>query len=365
MDFMLAGSRLLPHALPLLGAALLSGACGGGRTAAPPAPPPARVELAPLQAVPVDETSEYIATLKSLRSTEIRPQVDGIITRIVVKSGDRVRAGATLLQIDPSRQQAAVSSQDATRAATEADLGLARTELERVRALFKGGAVSKQELDQAEALVKRLEAQRAAAEAQVREARVQLQYFDVVAPTSGIVGDVPVRVGNRVTSADVLTTIDENASLEVHVNVPIARAPSLAAGLPLEILGPDGKVAVRTKVTFISPTVDATTQTVLIKGLVSGVSGGLRSAQYVRARVIWDRRPALSVPVVAVQRINGQYFVFVAESQEGKLVARQRPVRLGPIRGNDYPVVSGLEAGQRVVVSGTQRLVDGAPIAAS
>lgn len=361
---MSVGTRVPLHTLSLF-VAVAAAACGGGNTAPPQAPPPAKVELASLQESPRDDASEYVATLKSLRSTEVRPQVDGVIIRIDAKSGDRVRAGARLLRIDASRQQAAVSSQDASRAATEADLALARKELERVRALVKGGAVSQQELDQAEARVQRLDAQRAAADAQVREARVQLDYFDVVAPTSGVVGDVPVRVGNRVTSADVLTTIDENAALEVHVNVPIARAPTLTAGLPIEILGPDGKVAARTKVSFISPSVDPTTQTVLAKGLLAGAKTGLRSAQYVRARIVWERRPTLSVPVVAVQRINGQHFVFVAESQKGSLVARQRPVHLGAIQGNDYPVVSGLAAGQRVIVSGTQRLIDGAPIVAS
>jgi multidrug efflux pump subunit AcrA (membrane-fusion protein) len=101
---------------------------------------------------------------------------------------------------------------------------------------------------------------------------------------------------------------------------------------------------------------------VLVKGLLSR-STGLRSAQYVRARIVWQRVDTLVVPVVAVQRINGQHFVFIAESEQGKLVARQRPVRLGAIQGNEYLVVSGLEAGQRVVVSGTQKLADGAPIA--
>lgn len=315
----------------------------------------------------MDDTSEYIATLRSLRTTEVRPQVDGIITRIDVKSGDRVNPGARLVRIDAQRQQASVSTQDANRAAREADLALARTELDRARALLKGGAISQQELDQAESRAKRLEAESAAASAQLREARVQLQYFDVVAPAAGIVGDVPVRVGARVSPADVLTTIEQNASLEVYVNVPMARAPSLANGLPIEILGPTGDVVAKTTVSFIGPTVDASTQSVLVKGTLAG-GPALRSQQNVRARIIWRREERLVVPVVAVQRINGQHFVFVAEggadAAKGALVARQRPVKLGPIQGDAYTVLGGLEAGQRVVVSGTQRLIDGAPIAA-
>jgi RND family efflux transporter MFP subunit len=345
----------------------LAASCGG-RQAAPPAPPPVRVTLATLQPTPVDDSTEYIATVRSLHTTPVRPQVDGLITRIDVKSGDRVDAGARLLQIDARRQAAAVSTQEATRAAREADLALARTNLDRSRALLKGGAVSQQEVDQAEALVKRLEAESRAIQSQTAEARVQLQYFDVTAPAAGTIGDVPVRVGNRVSPADILTTIETNALLEVLVNLPLERGPDIKRGLTIELLDAAGATAAKTTVSYIGPSVDPATQTVLVKGTLSGESG-LRSSQYVRARVIWQRRQSLVVPVVAVQRISGQYFVFVAEAgadaQKGSLVARQRPVALGAIVGNAYVVQSGLQAGQRVVTEGVQKLLDGAPIAAS
>jgi RND family efflux transporter MFP subunit len=346
----------------------LAASCGG-QQAAPPAPPPVKVTLATLQPTPVDDSTEYVATVKSLRSTPVRPQVEGLITRIDVKSGDRVRAGARLLQIDARRQAAAVSTQEATRAAREADLELARTNLVRSRALLKGGAISQQEVDESEAQVKRLEAETRAIQSQTAEARVQLDYFDVTAPAAGIVGDVPVRVGNRVSPADILTTIEENATLEVLVNVPLERATDLKPGLPIELLDSSGDVAAKTTASFIAPSVDPATQTVLVKGTLTGGGSGLRSSQYVRARVIWQRRDSLVVPVVAVQRINGQYFVFVAEapgdSQKGGLVARQRPVALGAIVGNAYVVQKGLQPGQRVITEGSQKLLDGAAIAAS
>jgi RND family efflux transporter MFP subunit len=358
---MSSGLTFRPRRWSILVAALAPAACGGSRTPAPQAPP-ARVQLAALEATPTDEVSEYVATLKSLRSTEVRPQVEGIIVRIDAKSGDRVRPGTRLLRIDARRQQAAVASQDATRAAREADLALARTELERVRVLYKGGAVSKQELDQADALVKRLEAERTAVEAQLREARVQLQYFDVVAPTSGIVGDIPVRVGTRVTPDTLLTTVDQNQNLEVHVSVPLERAPELKMGLPIELLDANGAKLADTTVSFISPRVDDQTQTVLVKGIVRSEGPTIRSLQFVRARLIFKTQPGLVVPVVAVIRINGKHFVYVAEQQDGKAVARQRPVELGQIIKDDYTVLGGLKANERVVISGVQKLADGAPI---
>ena len=91
----------------------------------------------------------------------------------------------------------------------------------------------------------------------------------------------------------------------------------------------------------------------------------LRSAQFVRARVIWKTADGLVVPVVAVIRINGKHFVYVAEKKDGKAVARQRPVTLGQIIKDDYTVLGGLKASEQVVISGVQKLIDGAPIAPS
>ena len=84
--------------------------------------------------------------------------------------------------------------------------------------------------------------------------------------------------------------------------------------------------------------------------------------QYVRARIIWSNEPTLAVPVVAVSRIAGQHFVFVAEKGERGFVARQKAVTVGGIVGNDYVVERGLAAGDRVIVSNVQKIGDGAPV---
>ena len=328
--------------------------------------PPTPVALASARAAPIEETTEYVATLKSLRSTTIQPQVDGQITRILVKSGDRVRQGAPLVQIDPRRQQAAVSSQEAERAARDASVAYARQQAQRARELFAAGAISKQEMEQAETALRTAEANLQALTAQVQQEQVQLRYFTVTAPTAGIVGDVPVRVGNQVSTQTMLTTIDQNETLEVYVAVPIERAGALRKGLPIQILGPDGAQHLGTTVVdFISPRVDDQTQSVLVKGQVRNPDGTLRASQYVRARIIWKTAEGLVVPVTAVLRISGQFFAFVAEGTGGQLVAKQRAIKVGPITGNNYPVVDGINAGDRVVVSGVQKLADGAPIQAT
>jgi RND family efflux transporter MFP subunit len=347
-------------------AALAAGACRSDSSAQQQAPggmPPTPVVLAVAAASPVEDATEYVATLKSLRSTIVQPQIDGQITRIDVVSGQRVARGAPLMQIDARRQQAAVSSQQAEVAAREAAVGFARQQAQRSSELLAAGAISKQEQEQAATALQTAEANLKALQAQVQQGQVQLRYFTVVAPTAGIVGDVPVRVGHVVTPQTMLTTIDQNETLEVHIDVPVERAPQLKLGLPIRILSSDGtQELAATKASFVSPHVDDQTQSVLVKGTVPNRAGALRASQYVRARIVWKTSDALVVPVTAVLRINGQFFAFVAEDAGGKLVAKQRAIAVGPIAGQNYPILSGIKPGERVVTSGAQKLADGAPI---
>jgi RND family efflux transporter MFP subunit len=342
---------------------MLCAGCNRSPAQAPPAIPPTPVAIATATAVPIDDATDYVATLRSLHSTTIQPQVDGQITHIFVKSGDRVRQGAPLVQIDPRRQEAAVSSQEAERAAREAAVAYARQQAQRARDLLAAGAISRQEAEQAETAQRTAEADLAALSAQVQQQQVQLRYFTVGAPTAGIVGDVPVRVGMQVTPQTLLTTIDQNETLEAYVSVPVERAPQLRAGLPVRILSADSSdVLATTKIAFISPHVDDQTQSVLVKATVANPSGSLRAAQYVRARIVWRSSTGILIPVTAVLRVSGQFFAFVAEESGGKLVAKQRPIKVGVIVGESYPVLDGLKPGEKVVVSGTQKLADNAPI---
>lgn len=341
--------------------------CSKGRQAAPAAMafPPSAVKVEVAHTAPLEDTSEYVATLKSLHSTTVQPQIEGQITQISVKSGDRVKTGAPLFQIDPRRQRAAVSSQEAERELKQANLGYARQQEARAAELFKAGAISQQELEQAQTARKTAEADLQSLDAQVQQQQVQLRYYTVTAPTAGKVGDVPVRVGYQVTTSTALTTIDQNETLEVYVSVPIERAGDLKRGLPIRVLSSDGQQTIaETTVGFIAARVDDQTQSVLVKGTVRNADGALRSGQYVRARIVWKTAPGLVIPVTAVLRLNGQFFAFVAEEANGKLVAKQRPITVGPIVGDDYTVLAGIKENERVIVSGVQKLADNAPITA-
>jgi RND family efflux transporter MFP subunit len=351
--------------LPVL-ALVCVAACNRSSSSAPPEFPPTAVTLAPARLVPVEDATEYVATLKSLHSTAIQPQIDGQITQIFVKSGDRVRLGAPLVQIDPQRQQAAVTGEEAERSAREVAVTFARQQAQRAHALYAAGAIAKQEMEQADTNLQSAEAGLTSLQAQVKQQEVQLRYFTISAPTAGIVGDVPVRVGNQVTPQTVLTTIDQNETLELYVSVPIERSSALRIGLPIQILASDGSAPIATTtVSFISPHVDDSTQSILVKGEVRNPDAKLRGSQYVRARLVWKTTDGLVIPVTAVLRISGQVFAFVAEQAGGKLVAKQRAITVGPIAGENYPVLTGIKAGERIVVSGAQKLADGAPIQAA
>jgi RND family efflux transporter MFP subunit len=191
---------------------------------------------------------------------------------------------------------------------------------------------------------------------------VALAYHRVSAPTAGVVGDIPVRVGDSVTRSTVLTSIDENAGLEVYINVPVQEAPNLKVGLPVHLLDDRGELLSTEKLSFVSSSVDAATQSVLAKAVLDE-AGRFRTEQFVRSRIVWTEAPALTVPIVALNRINGQFFAYVAESGEGGTsVARQRAVEPGAVVGNDYVVKSGLKAGEKLIVSGVQKIGDGAPV---
>jgi RND family efflux transporter MFP subunit len=233
-----------------------------------------------------------------------------------------------------------------------------------MKTLLEAGASSQAELEQAQTALSTSEAQLKAIEAQVQQQKVALGYHRVTAPVAGVVGDIPVRVGDSVTRSTVLTTVDQNAGLEVYVNVPVQEAQNLRVGLPVQLVDDRGQPLLTTQVSFVSTSVDTATQSVLVKAILPAGSP-FRTEQFVRARLVWTEAPALTVPVVALNRINGQFFAYVAEpGQDGTTVARQRSVDPGPVVGNDYVVKSGLKAGEKLIVSGVQKIRDGMPVKA-
>ncbi len=311
---------------------------------------------------PVPRLDEYVATVKSRRSASIQPQVDGSLTHILVKSGDHVRAGQALMTIDPLKQQATVDQQRSTEAQKKATYDYNKLEVERQRELFKQGVTSKQALDIEEQAYANSKADWEASQAASTTQRRELAYYTLTAPFAGVVGDIPVHVGDYVSPQTLLTTVDENSQLEAYVYIPTERAAEIRMGLPVQVVTSSGDLIESTKINFISPQVDNGLQGILVKAPLHSSLDKFRNAQLVKARVVWSTAPAATVPVLAVTRIGGQSFVYVATQDGQGSVAKQRAVTLGDTIGNNYAVQSGLSPGDKVITSGIQFLIDGAPV---
>jgi multidrug efflux pump subunit AcrA (membrane-fusion protein) len=402
-------------------------------------PQPTAVKLgAPKQAA-IADSSDYAAVLDSRQSVNLQPQVSGQVSAIYVKAGDRVEAGQPLLQIDATEQRAQVASRtaaaetsaaevesaradvanaqatlkslEARRLSAQADVKFAQGEYQRYQQLVSEGAASQQLVEQklnalqtAKAAAQETEAdmgaqtaaisrnqaivarsQRAVEQAQanIAEGQAQLRYYTIKAPQAGIIGDIPTKIGDYVTNAGgsptPLLTITQNQELEVNIQVPLERAPALRKGLMVKLLGDGDKVLQTGRISFIAPNVDPTTQSVQVKAVFNNartkLGGPLRTAQFVRAQIVWATRSRVMVPTSAISRLGGKDFIFVAipfqasdckvalsgggppfKPEPTALVSVQKPLQLGKIVNSDQEVLEGLTTGDRIVTSGILQL---------
>lgn len=335
-------------------------AAAGGRGGAPQAMP---VSVMAAAAGTVADTSTYVASIQSRDSMVISPLVGGIIRQIFVRSGDSVTAGEPLAQLDPVLQQATVLNLENSREAQQATLAFDQQQLERAQKLYQEQIGTLQDYQSAQSAYNTLKAQVDSLNAQIKQAQTSLGYYRVTAPRAGVVGDIPVKVGDQVTTASQLTTLDAPSGLEVYVQVPIEQAGRLHTGLQVEVLDGQGHAVASSTIHFVSPQVDYLTQTILAKASVSAdTAQRLRAQQYVQARITWGSHSAILVPVLAVTRQGGRDFVFVAAPRGAGYYAHEAAVILGTIQGNDYEVTSGLSPGDKVIVSTTQILAEGMPV---
>lgn len=389
----------------VLNSFVLQGCTPSAQSTAPPVIPAMPVELETAKEKVMDDASTFVATLKSRKSVNLKPQIEGRLLEILARSGDMVGAGQPLMILDKSKQETLVQNSEAaiesaiadeknaeatlkslkaSRLTKVANLQFAQTQYKRYQSLNEDGAVSaesrdekgntltisKAELDAIDAQISAQEAQVARTQKLINQAKAarqeqleQLKYFTVRAPFSGMIGDVPVKIGDYVTTETTLTTVDQTKPLEVYVNIPTSVSSKLRTGLMADIVDDTGKTIEAAKIFFISSQVEPNQQTVLVKAELPNVAGRLRSGQTANCRVIWGRVNAVTVPVTAVSRFSGQEFVFIAKKgSDGKLTATQRAVKLGPIRDNEYQVISGVHAGEQIVTSGILNLADGTPI---
>ncbi|MBD2185516.1 efflux RND transporter periplasmic adaptor subunit [Aerosakkonema funiforme] len=260
--------------------------------------------------------------------------------------------------------QAEATVQEARQALAQLQKGPRSEEIDRLKAALEQERQALQLLQNGRRPeeIAQAEAQVAQAQAQVRSAEVQLDDTRVTAPFAGVVGDIPVKVGDYLSKADILTTITQNQSLELNLAIPIERQPQLRLGLPVELQGVEGSS--RGRISFISPKVNTESQSLLAKATFDNSRGQLRDGQFVRAKIIWNTRPnTVVVPTTAIIFQGQERSIYIAgQGQQGSQIAKLQPIKLGLVQGDKAEVVEGLQPGTQIIVSGNQKLADGAPI---
>jgi len=357
----------------------------------------------------VEESSEYLGNLEAENRVDLRPETEGRVRQIFVSAGSSVAAGTPIVQLRPEKTQAevggaianvnaAVASRtnaeaqikavEAQRVSDAATVDLQNQQYQRISGLVAQGALPRQQLDQVtrdrdaaratlNATEEKIRAARATldqqnaalqqAQSTVESKNEDLKETKVVAPIAGVVGDVTVKLGDYVNTNQTLTSIIQNKTLNLSLKISADRTSQLRVGLPVQLIGDkDNDILGTGRISFISPQVDAQNQQILAKATFPNPEGILRDGQKVRVKVIWKRSPGVAIPATAVSRVAGQTFIFVAQTQGGqgqsKLVARQKPIKLGEIQGNNYQVIEGVKPGEKIITSGLLNLSDGAPI---
>ncbi|MFO8236670.1 MAG: efflux RND transporter periplasmic adaptor subunit [Prochlorococcaceae cyanobacterium] len=341
-------------------------ACGGTEQAAPAALVP--VEVTPVQLAPFADQLNTVGTLEAVDKVSLAARAGGRIERILVREGEAVQAGQLLVVLDQKQSQAELA---AARAAMEQN----RVDFKRFEFLAAQGAASAFQRDRfRESFLQSQEAVR------VREA--DLAFKDLRAPISGIVSDLEVKVGDVIREGTPFTSLIRNDRLQVRVDVPAVYASRLRLGQQVFVEAPGGGDTLASgRVSFVDPNVTADTQGLLVTMPFENPGANLRNGMRLRTRVVFDTAAQPAVPFSAVRQTSGQSFVFRIGSLEdlranpGQLTAEQleglapdgtyalqTPVQLGSVQGDRYPVIQGLQQGERVITTNLIRLRHGTPV---
>jgi multidrug efflux system membrane fusion protein len=373
ISFMRTGTRplLVAFAVSGLAAATLAGCNDAPGKSAPAAAaaagPP--VSAAVVVEKSIAETQEFSGRLEPIERVEIRPRVDGFITEVNVKPGAEVKKGEVLFVIDPRPFKAEADRASAAAEAARARAELARLELNRADKLVGGKAISQREYDQRAAGQKELDAAARATQAQAEAAKLNLSYTRVIAPINGRVSKEEVTLGNLVDATTVLTSIvsqgriyagfdgDEETYLRVAKRARSGKPILVRAGLADEVGFPhEGKLE------FVDNQLDTRSGSVRMRAVFANEDRALAPGLFVRVQIGGgDERKEMLITDRAVGTDQSHKFVFVVDRQ-GK--AEYREVTLGPVVDGLRVVRAGLKPGEKIVVSGLQRVKPGAPIKA-
>jgi membrane fusion protein, multidrug efflux system len=354
---------------------LVAALAGCGNKLPPPLAVPLEVTL--LTVVPTDSpvSAEYVAQTQSSQLVNIQARVSGFLDKRIYTEGAVVKAGQVLFQMDPKPFQVQVDAAVAVVQRNQAALEVATASLKRTKPLVQQNALSQKDLDDAQGQYEQSEAAVAQSKAQLETARLNLSYTTITSPVDGITSAAAITDGSylspqnsQLTTVSVITPIWVNFSLsENQVQRLENETKSGRIRLPkdrnmtVEIERSDGSLYPFTgKITFANPSYNTQTGTFLLRATVDNPEGQLRPNQYVRVRLLGAVRPnAILVPQRAVQQGAKGHFVWLIDDA-GK--AEVRPIIVGEWQLDNWFVNDGLNAGEKVVVDGAQRLYQGATV---
>ncbi|OAN57660.1 efflux transporter periplasmic adaptor subunit [Sphingomonas sp. TDK1] len=361
-------ARTLYRTLPVVLAA--AGALGACAADTAPLPPTQEVEVLTLRimARPVVASDELPGRVVAFRTAEIRPQIGGILQRRLFEQGSTVRAGQVLFEISPAPFRADADMARATVQKATAAYDRARTQAERLKPLVAADAISRQSYDDAVAARNQAAAELAEARATLRRRQVDLGFARVTAPIAGRIGAANLTEGALATAGDAtpLATVQQIDRVYVDVRQTAERYAALraaggAAG-PVEIILASGAThPIRGRILFSGVAVDPATGDALVRVEVANPGERLLPGMFVRARLPRAPMPAgLTVPQQAVIRADdGAAQLAVVDSQDR---VHLRRVQLGSMVGGRYLVLSGLRAGEVVIVEGQDRVQPNTPV---
>ena len=365
----------LPAALIL--ATLALGACGD-KAAAPAAPPAAAVTVVTLASAPVTLTRELTGRAEASQVAEVRPQAGGIVERLLFTEGGSVQAGQALYQLDQTAYRADAGSAQAAVARAQASLVTARLSAGRSAELVKTNLISRADNDNAQAALRQAQADLRAAQATLQGANVPLAFTRVTAPISGRIGRSSVTRGALVTASQAtpLATIQDLDPMYVEVSQSSAELLQLrreiAAGslqgthdVPVNITLEDGSAYPQQgKLSFAEAMVDPATGAVALRVVVPNPDQLLLPGMFVRARVANGvRSNGILAPQQGITRNPRGDATALVVGADGKV--EERVVKVSRAIGDKWLVDEGLNAGDKLIVEGLQKVKAGATVTAS
>ena len=363
------------HAFVILSCFALA-ACQSEKAAQ--APPPPQVEVIVTQAQAVTVPIEFVGQVYGEDDITIRARVEGFLEGIHFEEGSEVGAGQLLYTLESQPYEAEVAANLSKVAEAKIMLSKAASDLKRIRPLAARKAVSESDLDAAQAAYDAAQASVEAAEANLRAAQIKLSYTRILSPIDGIIGKTNAKVGDFVGRAPnpvILNTVSNINTVRVEFFITETQYLLLARRIgeiqegeapdrepaTIELILADGSLyPYKGKFEFIDRNVDPATGSILIQVSFPNPKKLMRPGQFARIRAVAERIPdGILVPQRCVAELQGINRVFVVGEDN---TVEERRVEVGPTLGSERLIRKGLEAGEKVVYEGLQKVSDGAVV---